>query len=123
MLLLTTLRVVICAADSSTMMGQVGNGLAVFNNGATQSGVNRSRGASHGGNIGRAAGTFIIANSIIATNSGGANGFGAVTDGGDAGMTDGGYIGTSGADPLAIGCCDEAPGLAGLLHHILRPPQ
>ncbi len=45
-------------------------------------GSNGSRGASHGGNIARAAGTFIIANSIIATNSGGANGFGAVTDGG-----------------------------------------
>jgi hypothetical protein len=45
-------------------------------------GSNGSRGASHGGNLARAAGTFILANSIVATNSGGANGYGAMTDGG-----------------------------------------
>jgi hypothetical protein len=46
----------------------------------------------------------------------------SVAVGGEARMTGGGYIGTSGAgggEPLAVG---RGAGLAGLLHR-LRPPQ
>src|ERR1051326_978444 len=45
-------------------------------------GSNGSRGASRGGNIARIAGTFTLANSIVATNSSGHNGYGTVVDGG-----------------------------------------
>jgi hypothetical protein len=48
----------------------------------------------------------------------------AATDGGEAGMTGGGSIGTSGGgEPLAVARGAETPGPAGLLHHMLRPPQ
>jgi len=49
----------------------------------------------------------------------------SVAVGGEARMTGGGYMGTSGAgggEPLAVGRGDKTPGLAGLLHR-LRPPQ
>jgi len=61
--------------------GAIGGTNGVAGSGAF-AGSNGSRGVSHGGNIGRAAGTFILANSIVATNSGGGNGFGSITDGG-----------------------------------------
>jgi hypothetical protein len=49
----------------------------------------------------------------------------SVSVGGEARMTAGGFIGTSGAagEPLAVGRGDEAPEPAGLLHHRLRPLQ
>jgi hypothetical protein len=43
-------------------------------------GVNGSLGASHGGNIARAAGTFALGCTILATNSSGGAGFGTVSD-------------------------------------------
>jgi hypothetical protein len=53
-------------------------------------------------------------------------GMSPVAVGGEARMTGGGDIGTSGAsgvEPLAAGRGDKTPGPAGLLHHQWRPPQ
>jgi hypothetical protein len=52
----------------------------------------------------------------------------AISVGGEARMTGGGNIGTSGAvggggDPLAVDRADNAPGPAGSLHQRLRPLQ
>jgi hypothetical protein len=53
-------------------------------------------------------------------------GMSSVAGGGEARMTGGGDIGTSGAsggEPLAAGRGDKPTRLAGLLHHQWRPPQ
>ena len=52
----------------------------------------------------------------------------SVTVGGEAWMTGGGFIGTSGAigggdESSAVGRGDETPALDGLLHHRLRPVE